>query len=101
MVAGRRQRYLSQNLFVDQLRLTPDANDRYSSFSLSAEVAINKDADHSACPKGFEIIEAQLEGRSQLIGGASVDYCRGKFSIFLPYQPAAICMARDLTFGSA
>ncbi|VDD77451.1 unnamed protein product [Mesocestoides corti] len=71
--AGRRQQFLSQNLFVDQLTVSSDP--ARGVIFVSADTAIAK-VSGAVCPEGFEIVEARMDGRRQLLGGATLDYCR-------------------------
>lgn len=71
---GRRQRFLSQNLFVDRLFVFSDP--ARGVISLTADTAISK-VSGAVCPEGFEIVLARIDGRRQLLGAANLDYCRG------------------------
>lgn len=72
--AGRRQRFLSQNLFVDGLTVSSDP--ARGIISLIANTAIAK-ISGAICPEGFEIVEAHMDGRKQILGSVNLDYCRG------------------------
>ncbi|KAL5963271.1 Hemicentin-1 [Taenia solium] len=71
--AGRRQRFLSQNLFVDRLFVFSDP--AKGVISLTADTTISK-VSGAVCPEGFEIVLARMDGRRQLLGAANLDYCR-------------------------
>ncbi|KAL5107767.1 Hemicentin-1 [Taenia crassiceps] len=71
--AGRRQRFLSQNLFVDRLFVFSDP--ARGVISLSADTSISK-VSGAVCPEGFEIVLARMDGRRQLLNAANLDYCR-------------------------
>ncbi|EUB62928.1 Hemicentin-1 [Echinococcus granulosus] len=71
--SGRRQRFLSQNLIVDRLFVVSDP--ARGVISLSADTAISK-VSGAVCPEGFEIVEARMDGKRQLLGAANLDYCR-------------------------
>ena len=34
----------------------------------------------AVCPEGFEIVEARIDGRRQLLGASNLDYCRGMWA---------------------
>lgn len=72
--AGRRQRFLSQNLFVDGLTISSDP--ARGIVTLTANIAISK-VSGAVCPEGFEIVEARMDGRKQVLGSVNLDYCRG------------------------
>ncbi|VUZ55036.1 unnamed protein product [Hymenolepis diminuta] len=71
--AGRRQRFLSQNLFVDGLTISSDP--ARGIITLTANTAISK-VSGAVCPEGFEIVEARMDGRKQVLGSVNLDYCR-------------------------
>lgn len=72
--AGRRQRFLSQHLLISHPSTSGDP--ARGIISLSADVAMLK-VSGAVCPEGFEIVEARIDGRRQLLGASNLDYCRG------------------------
>ncbi|VDN96769.1 unnamed protein product [Rodentolepis nana] len=71
--AGHRQRFLSQMLFVDGLTVSSDP--ARGIITLTANTAISK-VSGAVCPEGFEIVEARMDGRKQVLGSVNLDYCR-------------------------